>query len=777
MTDKLRNWMFMALMVLCIGGLLTACDKKDDEENQSENSNKQQNNNASMEMSDMENFIEMSLKMEKMRLLFTRFCSNNYEGDLLAGAGDKSDPTEMYKLLEEMLDNKEKYLKAVKRLDQQGLFDHATTRGVWSVGWDMIYYGWGVTAHNREQDILDVLNNSKIMGNEEQMRDLFNKSSYKKGETDYKKWFTNLINHKYTNACPRIYQEWFHDGGNVSKYSDGPGVQTFYDYVDKHHEGNGNPIHQDAYRVGVEQALKAANFNVAVWDAATGGVVGKWQDVNTIIEETKRLREKIRKGTATAKDYRRFVAGLGGVWTKQKLGEFIGEDLGVENGVVDAMVGETEDWLIDKAMEENTDDATAKANNEAIVKAKNTETEEANKPAVVIVYKEDGGLTVAPTDKNGNATIPMKPEKATVTTVTKGGKTAKQPADVKPGVQEMELELTPQADKYDWDIEFDPEELVVEAEGDQRVVTVITMYKNIKASTGADWIDVEVNGYNVHLDIKENTTAKERKGTIYIYASDDGKNVLKTATYEVTQLPYDDKNDGLGFMNFSKLRIEKITGSGLTGTMNYIWKGNTQFDNDELTITRVSETVYKVSARRADNQHIYMNEEEPEPNPNCYVYPDRPYGDYYDLKFTIEAASPSIMFDKNNFRLTDLSVKGYCKYIDATGRDDYLEFNCYYSGLGIQDPMGYEDSNYKQAIMDTDNQDGEFYDYDKGERVGGKYPFYVKYTATSKWVSPIYGKDEQGHSVIINYEPEEAKTDKETTETYDINLMIKLRWD
>ena len=74
-------------------------------------------------------------------------------------------------------------------------------------------------------------------------------------------------------------------------------------------------------------------------------------------------------------------------------------------------------------------------------------------------------------------------------------------------------------------------------------------------------------------------------------------------------------------------------------------------------------------------------------------------------------------------------------------------------------------------------QDGEFYDYDKGERVGGKYPFYVKYTATSKWVSPIYGKDEEGHSVIINYEPEESKTDKETTETYGIDLMIKLRWD
>ena len=478
------------------------------------------------------------------------------------------------------------------------------------------------------------------------------------------------------------------------------------------------------------------------------------------------------------KDLRRWIAGVGGVWTKEKIGEFIGEDLKIENKVLDDIVGETEDWLIDKAMQENTDDQTSKANDEAIVKTKNTETEDENKPIVVIVYKEDGGMTIAPTDKNGNTTIPTKPDKATITTVTKGGKTAKQTADIKPGVQEMELELTPGDDKYDWAIEFDPDELVVEAAGDQRVVTVITMYKNIKASSGDDWIGVDVNGYNVHLDIKENTTAKERKGTVYIYASDDGKNILKTVTYEVTQLPYPDENDGLGFMDFSKLRIEKIIGSGLlNGPMNNIWHNNTQFDNDELTITRVSESVYKVSAHRADNQHIYLYEEEPELDPNCYVYPDRPYGDYYDISFTIEAVNPTIMFDKNNFRLTDVRVKGYCKYISFGGRDDYLEFNCYYSGLGIEDPVMFEDSNFKKALMNTSNQDGEFYDYETGERVGGDYPFYAKYTATEKWIEPIYGHDEKGKSIIVKYEPREAKTDKETTLTHEVNLEILLSWD
>ena len=317
------------------------------------------------------------------------------------------------------------------------------------------------------------------------------------------------------------------------------------------------------------------------------------------------------------------------------------------------------------------------------------------------------------------------------------------------------------------------------AEGDQRVVTVITMYKNIKASTGADWIDVEVNGYNVHLDIKENTTAKERKGTIYIYASDDGKNILKTATYEVTQLPYPDENDGLGFMDFSKLRIVKIEGSGrLNDTMNHVWDANTQFDNDDLTITRVSESVYKVSTHKADNQHIYLFEkEQPEPDPNYYVFPGHSYGAYYDLTFTIEAANPTIMFDKNNFRLTDVRVKGYYKYIDGTGRDNYHEFNCYYSGLGIQDPNEFEDYNFKRATMDTNNQDGEFYDYEKDERIGGYYPFYAKYVGTRQWVNAIYANDEHGYSFIMGYEPYVEKIDKETTNTFDVNLIIKFRWD
>ena len=92
-THKLTKLLFTALTVLCIGGLFTACEKSDDETKTDPTAGGKTTEQQEVEMSDMDNFIEMSLKMEKMRLLFTRFCSNNYEGDLLAGAGDKSDPT------------------------------------------------------------------------------------------------------------------------------------------------------------------------------------------------------------------------------------------------------------------------------------------------------------------------------------------------------------------------------------------------------------------------------------------------------------------------------------------------------------------------------------------------------------------------------------------------------------------------------------------------------------------------------------------------------------
>ena len=778
-THKLTKLLFTALTVLCIGGLFTACEKSDDETKTDPTAGGKTTEQQEVEMSDMDNFIEMSLKMEKMRLLFVKFFSNNWEGDLLAGPGAKSDPSEMYALLEEILDKKDQYSKAVKNLDNQGFFDKTATRGIWSATWDMIYYGWGSTAHNREQDILEVLNKSGIMGNEEQMRDLFNQTDHKKGETDYKQWFKNLVNGEYTNACPAIYRNWFTTGARISNYNEGPGVQTFFNYVDG--KSKGNAIWEDAYKVGLEQVQKAGNFNVALWDTAMGGYIGKWQDANTIAEETAKLRQKILKGTASSKDIRRFVAGVGGVWVKEKLNDLFdfGTDemdddvkrlmLEMTENTLNTIAGEAEDWLIDKAMEESTDEKTLKDNDEAIIKVKNND--ESQKPAVVIVTKEDGGMTLAGTDKNGNATIPVKPGKNTVTTITDDGKATKQPVDTKAGKNEVEAQPEENVEDPDFDIESDPEELIFDAGEDMQVVTVYTNYNFIKADSPDDWIEVGQNARNFFVSVKENTTGKDRKGTIYIYASENEKDIMKIHTINVIQrAPVD---FGLDFIDFNKLHIVKM--SGFSGVYA-LGKANTSIDNDELTITRESDGVYSVKARITDTQ--YIGAENVDVDPNYYVYPERPYGVYYDISFKVEVAEPWIMIDKNNFRLTDIHVKGNYKVIDEVYKaDEYCEFDLYWSGMGIENIDTYDDGASGFAHLCTYNQEASMLD-ENNKQVEAEYPYEASKKEKTTRIQAIWGKDEKGNDIITGYKAKTETDNRNTTNCGDSGFMhyIELRW-
>ena len=141
--------------------------------------------------SDMDNFFELNLKMENMRLQFVKFMSNGWEGELLDGPGPKSDPMKMFELLEEILDKKDDYTQAINNLTNQGILDNVTTRGLISSGWEMIVNGWGSTAKNRRIKILTMLEENKVMGNANAQQELFNAlpEKLKKGETDAKKWF------------------------------------------------------------------------------------------------------------------------------------------------------------------------------------------------------------------------------------------------------------------------------------------------------------------------------------------------------------------------------------------------------------------------------------------------------------------------------------------------------------------------------------------------------------------------------------------------------------
>ena len=757
-----------SLMLLCMCMMaFTACEKEETETSDMEwhvNEGAAMTMKNDVVMSDMDNFIELSLKMEEMRLQFIRFCSNDYDGELLCGPGSKSDPTEMYRLLEEILDKKDQYLTAVKRLEDQGIFDQVTTRGVVAATWDMVVNGWGGTAKNREQQLIDVLNKSNIMGNAAMMQDLFNNTEHKKGETDYKKWFTNLINGEYTNACPRIYEEWYNNT------NEGVGMRAFFDYVEDHKSGNGNPIWQDAANVGIEQALKAANFNVAIWDTATGGYVGKWQDVNTIIEESNRLRDKINKGTATTGDYRRFLAGVGGVWTKEKLGEFFGKDLKIESKVFDTVWGESYDYLTDKAMQKDEDEKTLKDNDEAFIFVENNVSDKSSKPAIVIVKDEKGSTTVAPTDKDGNAKIPNKPGKKTITTVTKDGKRSTQKADVKAGDNEMKAQ--PELDNVNFDIEIDPSELVLVANPDIEFIDVYTMYNYFAVKSDQKWLKVSFNARTIFVEAEENTTKDVRKATITIGFSQNGKDLLKTATVSVTQLAPVETD--LSFINFKKFRITGMEALSGTQTENHKWITQIEksfvFANDKLEIQHLSDDECVVSGSYSNKQQYGQPEDV---YPTLDILPDKPYGLHYEFSFHVKALDPNEFFTQNNFCITNFQITGHSKKTISVGAgnygDDFVNFKWTVKDIYLDiDNDGY---NGKSGAYMT------FMGYDYTRTTKFQYQATRQYcdrehTTWSTYDPSIGEKPEliYAESLVDRYKTDEDKTG------YN-HCDFRLRWD
>ena len=86
---------FMALMLLAMSWCLVGCIKNEDsQENEGEWSGwgkgvEPTTLKQDFSMSDMDNFFELNLKMENLRLQFVKFMSNGWEGQLLEGADDE----------------------------------------------------------------------------------------------------------------------------------------------------------------------------------------------------------------------------------------------------------------------------------------------------------------------------------------------------------------------------------------------------------------------------------------------------------------------------------------------------------------------------------------------------------------------------------------------------------------------------------------------------------------------------------------------------------------
>ena len=782
-----EKWLNMAVILLSILCFVACTKSSDDKDNGSNIEGDWSGWGTGVEpttlkqdfnKSDMDNFFELNLKMENMRLQFVKFMSNGWEGQLLDGPGPKSDPMKMFEILEEILDKKDAYTQAINNLTNQGILDNVTTRGLITAGWEMIVEGWGSTAKNRRIKILTMLEENKVMGNANAQQELFNAlpKELKKGETDAKKWFNNLNQGKYDNACPQIHAYLVNSGAGESGNA-GSALGKYYEAAEKAANGK-NPLHIDTYKVGVEQAQKAANFNAALWDKATGGYAGDWADADVILSETSKLRQKISDGSATIDDFNKWIVGVGSVYAKEKIGDLLKEvskeDLddpdwlrickeGAEN-----VGSEMTDWLIEHAYAE-ADERAANSNGVTLGEIRNGIYNSGGSPTGFILKDENGKVTVTGADKDGNGRFVTKAGDKTLTTVTRDGKRATQKFKANAGKQTIEA-VPGKEGEYEWYVEIDPQEVIFDYQPDSKAVVVMTYAKFFSAkSNNEDWLHVSVRGTNIIVEVDQNDTGEKRTGTITVGLSQDQKTFPKTFRIGVYQRPEPEAADLASFIDFENLSIENLhynadTSIGIGDKMTANLRlQNTPFDGSdltsfaarELTTRRISDNVYEVTGRKVEPSDYdgWTSEE-------ARLAPDDPYGAFYDISFNIEARDPNVLITQNNFVITNFKAQGYYKWRNSVFHYDNLYKFSFESAVAVIDEEHYSNGSCELVALFAD----QF----------GESPSW-RWEVSQKWFDATPYED-SNHNIQYKYTSKSESNKGSTTSVYRGDFGMTLHW-
>lgn len=531
---KLFYWLILPLMVLT----LAACGGDDDVEDVVDTtgvpfeSMPTSNTNLvkDFQMSDIELLVEMSLKMEGLRLQYFRMMSDDWQGDLLCGDGEHTDGTKFFDYATQLLENADAYKAAITKLENDGILTNATTRGI---GQDFAEWCVSLTeSTNRTQERMkETLLKNNVTGNAQAMQALFNELTIhqRKGETDAKQWFVNFFHGDYESQVLSVQNTWM-----VAGEGDGVGhVAAYFDtYTNLYDKGAGNPQWKEAHEITKNVAEKAGSFYVSCIDEVTGGFVGKWVDFDNITSETKKLAKKIRDGKATTSDMKKFLINLGSKYVKEKSGEIF-EGAPREEDII-RLAGEITDYATTHATE-GVDEEIAEGLGVNLWEIQKT----LDAPTAVIALIEDvkeGNITIGFPDKNGDTHLVTEPGDKMVTVITSEGERATEKvSEQKPGLVVVEPAKEEQKKAT---VMLSPETLDVLAKGGSATVTIKSNcpYSRFRMEKEYDWFKVSRSGKTLTIRVDENESESPRTGSFVVDVSFEGKKIDASTTFTFTQM-------------------------------------------------------------------------------------------------------------------------------------------------------------------------------------------------------------------------------------------------
>ena len=486
-------------------------------------------------MSDIDALVEMSLKMEGLRVQYAKMMSNGWKNELYSGPGEYTDGSKFYDYVADLLDNAEQYQAALERLEKDGILKKTTvTRGI-MLDFANWCYSLNAPKEVAYERMLTILNKNKVTGNMAAMQALFNSvpEKHKCGMTDAKQWFVNLYAGEYKNKGMSIHDAWLTVGAGEGN---GPLAQYFDTYAELYDKGSGNPRWKDSHEVIKDVAEKGGTFYVSCIDEVTGGYVGKMVDINDISQETINLAKKIREGKATTSDLKKFAANLGSKYVKDKAGDLIGED----PGGLERLAGEITDYVTTHAIEAADEEIAEELGVNLYEIQKNTPQ---GTLVTIIEDVKEGNLTIGFPGKDGNTHIVTKPGEKNITVVTTSGERITQEMpEKKPG--KVEVEAQPQEKKAT--VKLSPDKVNIVATGGKTTVEILSNcpYARFRFNgEEPDWLSVSRKGKTLTLDAKANISEQPRTVTFRVDVSFEGKEADANATITVTQAGFKEEDD------------------------------------------------------------------------------------------------------------------------------------------------------------------------------------------------------------------------------------------
>lgn len=506
---------------------------------------------------DLDQLVDLSVKVERMRQEFVLMLSNNDEGDkLFCGVGPQTDIEPTIRIFTEMMLKEEEYAEALSRLDGSDILKPSGTRGKLKDLWDIFTTG-KTEAQAEKEKVQEILTQNNVYGNAEAQQQLYDfycsqEPDYAKkiGASDAKDFFNKLNNGELNSYMLNISHIWRDKGIlEADKTNSAVGDYAYTAFTGKAEYLN------SAYRVSSKVAVAAGDLYFTAIDDYVGGYGSKIMDFGDAIKNkiTKlKLMKKVLEGKPDWQGWNSYIVGNLKDDIKSAISEALGDSEGFGKDLVEMVTEEILDWVEEQCTSEDEGDGSEEAQEkkaelaeEEDVAILNIETDFTSQGKMILVTDEaTGKVHVATPTYDGHVTITTTPGTKLVTVIKKNGERLTKRVTVVAGSNTLIIK-SEQAPYLD----LNPSSIWLEDEAGSETCVILTncKYVKLRIPNKEEWwnAQVEVNGSagrGIHLRVTchANLEENDRSGSFILegYLEKDDEKAAITKNVKFTQSRY-----------------------------------------------------------------------------------------------------------------------------------------------------------------------------------------------------------------------------------------------